>query len=185
MDIITVESIDRAFIKAVEGESGQYVSHCYQCGNCTAGCPLDFAFDIPVHQIMRLTQLGQKEKVLRSHAIWLCATCETCTTRCPREIDVARVMDVLRIMARREGMVSEEGVRAFYDSFLDSVKSHGRLYEVGVILKYNLQTKRLFTDAALGPKLLKKGKLHFLPENIKGVDAVKGIFERFAKKRGL
>ncbi|OGP54194.1 MAG: heterodisulfide reductase subunit C [Deltaproteobacteria bacterium RBG_13_52_11] len=184
METINAESIDRDFIQAVEKESGQYISHCYQCGNCTAGCPLNFVYDIPVHQIMRLVQVGQKEKVLRSHAIWLCATCETCTTRCPCEVDVARVMDVLRIMARREGTVSEEGVQAFYDAFLDSVKSHGRLYELGVIMKYNLHTKRPFTDAELGPKLLGKGKIHFVPKNIKGARAVKEIFGRFAKKRG-
>jgi heterodisulfide reductase subunit C len=184
METISIESINRGFIQAVEHESGQHIAHCYQCGNCTAGCPLNFVYDIPVHQIMRLVQLGQKGKVLHSHAIWLCATCETCTTRCPREIDVARVMDVLRIMARREGTVSEEGVRAFYDSFLDSVKSHGRLYELGVIMKYNLHTKRFFADAELGPKMLGKGKIHFLPKKIKGARAVKEIFERFAKKRG-
>lgn len=184
MEVIKVESIDRDFISAVEKASGQHVSHCYQCGNCTAGCPLNFVYDIPVNQIMRLVQVGQKGKVLHSHAIWLCATCETCTTRCPREIDVARVMDVLRMMARREGTVSEEGVQAFYDSFLDTVKSHGRLYELGVIMKYNLHTKRLFADAELGPQLLRTGKIHVLPERIKGAGAVKEIFERFAKKRG-
>ncbi|MBW2039547.1 MAG: 4Fe-4S dicluster domain-containing protein [Deltaproteobacteria bacterium] len=185
MEILDLASIDRDFIKAVEEESGQDISLCYQCGNCTAGCPYAFAFDIPVHQIMRLIQVGQKEEVLRSHAIWLCATCETCTTRCPRNIDVARVMDTLRIMARREGMVSEAGIRRFHDDFLDSVKRHGRVYEVGLLLKYNLQSGRPFADAELGPKLLGKGKLHYFPENIKGVGAVKEIFERFAKKRGL
>jgi heterodisulfide reductase subunit C len=183
METINTASIDRDFIQAVEHESGQQVAHCYQCGNCTAGCPLTFAFDIPVHQIMRLVQLGQKERVLRSHAIWLCATCETCTTRCPREIDVARVMDVLRMMARREGTVSEKGIKAFYDSFLDSVKRHGRLYELGVIMRYNLHTRRPFTDAELGPQLLAKGKIHLRPEKIKGAGAVKEIFARFAKKR--
>ncbi len=177
--------IDKDFIKAVEQESGQEISRCYQCGNCTAGCPLSFSYDIPVHQIMRLIQVGQKEKVLRSHAIWLCATCETCTTRCPCEVDVARVMDTLRIMARREGMVSERGIRRFYDAFLESVKRHGRLFEVGLLLRYNLQRGRPFADADLAPKLLGKGKLHFLPDDIKGIDAVRGIFERITKKMGL
>lgn len=184
MEILDLGSIDRSFSEAVREESGQDVSHCYQCGNCTAGCPLSFAYDIPVHQIMRLIQVGQREKVLRSHAIWLCATCETCTTRCPCEVDVARVMDTLRIMARMAGVVSEEKIRRFYDAFLDSVRRHGRLYEVGLLLKYNLRTGQPFADAELGPKLLGKGKLHFLPENIKGVHAVNEIFERFAKKRG-
>jgi heterodisulfide reductase subunit C len=51
-------------------------------------------------------------------------------------------------------------------------------------MKYNLQTKRPFTDAALGPKLMSKGKIHLLPSTIKGSRAVKEIFKRFAHKRG-
>jgi len=183
METITIESIHTEFIRAVEEESGQDVSQCYQCGNCTAGCPFAFSFDIPVHQIMRLVQMGQKEKVLGSRAIWLCATCETCTTRCPCEVDVAGVMDTLRVMARREKMVSERGIQRFYDAFLDSVRRHGRVYEVGVLMRYNLRSGRPFGDAELGPKLLGKGKLHFLPIRIQGTAAVKGIFDRFAKKR--
>jgi heterodisulfide reductase subunit C len=183
METLSIDSIDKDFVKAVEDESGQYLSHCYQCGNCTAGCPLAFAFDIPVHQIMRLLQLGQKDKVLSSHAIWLCATCETCTTRCPRDIDVAHVMDTLRVMARREGTISEAGIRRFYDIFLDSIKHYGRLYEVGTLLRYNLRSGKFFTDAELGPKLLTKGKLHFMPEKIRGAGAVRQIFERYARKR--
>jgi len=184
MENLDLSSIDKDFIEAVKNESGQDISHCYQCGNCTAGCPLSFAFDIPVHKIMRLIQMGQKDTVLRSHAIWLCATCETCTTRCPCEVDVARVMDILRIMARKEDTVSEERIRRFYDAFLESVKQHGRLFEVGLLLRYNLRTGRPFADVELGPKLMGKGKLHFFPRNIEGVDAVKEIFKRFAKKRG-
>ena len=95
---------DEDFVHRVEEESGQKVSLCYQCGNCTAGCPYTFAYDIPVSQIMRLVQAGQKKTVLSSKSIWLCATCESFTTRCPNMIDVACVMDVLRHMARREGL---------------------------------------------------------------------------------
>ncbi len=71
---------DKDFVDLVAEESEQDPSLCYQCGNCTAGCPFTFAFDIPVNQVMRLLQTGQKEKILSSHSIWLCATCETCTT---------------------------------------------------------------------------------------------------------
>ena len=34
-------------------------------------------------QIMRLVHLGAENEVLGSQAIWLCASCEACTTRCP------------------------------------------------------------------------------------------------------
>jgi len=177
------KAIDWKFIEQVKEESGQDPFLCYQCGNCTAGCPYTEVFDYPVNQVMRLLQTGQKEMILRSKSIWLCATCETCTTRCPCELDVAHIMDVLRIIARRENYVSEREVKQFYDSFLASLQKHGRVFEMGILMGYNLRSGHLFSDADLGPKILGKGKIHFLPTNIKGKDQVARIFEKFQKKR--
>ncbi|HBA54621.1 4Fe-4S dicluster domain-containing protein [Syntrophorhabdus aromaticivorans] len=183
MDALNLSKrVDWSFIDEVSKESGQKLSHCYQCGNCTAGCPYTQYFDYPVSQVMRLLQVGQKETILSSRAIWLCATCETCTTRCPCEIDVANVMDTLRIIARRENKVSEKEVKLFYDSFLASMKQHGRLFEVGTLITYNLKSGHFMADAELGPKVMEKGKVHFFPKNIKGRDKVAKIFARFQEK---
>ena len=188
MDALNLsKSTDWAFIEEVSLESGQKPSLCYQCGNCTAGCPYTQYFDYPVSQIMRLLQMGQKEAILSSKAIWLCASCQTCTTRCPCEVDVAHVMDTLRIIARRENKVSEKDVKLFYDAFLSSMKQHGRLFEMGTLMSYNLKSGHFFADAELGPKVMEKGKISFLPKNIKGRDKVANIFTRFqekAKKHG-
>ena len=188
MDSINLSSSTNwNFIEQVSKESGQNPSLCYQCGNCTAGCPYTHYFDYPVSQVMRLLQAGQKDTILDSKAIWLCATCETCTTRCPCDIDVAHIMDTLRIIARRENRVSEKDIKLFYDTFLSSVKQFGRMYEVGVLLGYNLKSGHIMTDAELGPKVLSRGKIHFFPKKIKGSDKVAQIFERYtnkAKKHG-
>jgi heterodisulfide reductase subunit C len=96
-------------------------------------------------------------------------------------------MDTLRIIARRENIVSEKDIKLFYDSFLGSMKQHGRLFEMGTLLTYNLKSGHYFADADLGPKVLEKGKIHFFPKNIKGRDKVAKIFTRFqekAKKHG-
>ena len=175
-------NVDREFVRQVSEESGQNPSLCYQCGNCTAGCPYTPYFDYPVSKVMRLVQAGQKDTLLSSKAIWLCATCETCTTRCPCNIDVAGVMDTLRIMARREGRVSEKDIKLFYDTFLGSMKQFGRIYEVGILLGYNLKSGHLMADADLGPKVMSRGKIHFLPKKIKGADKVAKIFNRFQEK---
>jgi len=98
---------DTSFQAAVARESGQKLVSCYQCGNCTAGCAYTQNYDIPVHKVMRLVQLGDREAALSCRSLWLCATCQACTTRCPNNIDVARVMDVLRHMARRAGYAPE------------------------------------------------------------------------------
>lgn len=172
---------DSAFISAVEAESGQQVRLCYQCGNCTAGCPYSFVYDYPVNQIMRLVQAGQKDAVLGSKSIWLCGTCQSCTTRCPNNIDVARIMDVLRHMARRERRVAQENVKSFTDAFLDSVRAHGRVFELGIMIDYIMRSGRFWTDADLAPKMLPKGKLAFKAHDIQGKEAVARIFERFEK----
>ena len=183
MDTINLtEKTDWAFIEQVTKESGQNPSHCYQCGNCTAGCPYTQYFDYPVSQVMRLLQAGQKDTILNSKSIWLCATCETCTTRCPCEVDVTHIMDTLRIIARREGRVSEKDIKLFYDSFLESVKQYGRMFEMGIIMNYKLRSGHLFGDAELGPTMMSKGKIHLLPKKIKGADKVAKIFTRYQEK---
>jgi heterodisulfide reductase subunit C len=176
-------STDKAFIDRVRQEAGEDPFLCYQCGNCTAGCPNTEFFDYPVSQIMRLLQAGQKETILNSKAIWLCATCETCTTRCPCEIDVAHIMDTLRNIAVREKRFTEKDVKTFYESFLTSVKNHGRIFELEILMRYNLTSGHVFTDAELGPKIMSKGLIHFFPKNIKGKDEVLRIFKKSAEKR--
>lgn len=179
MEIVNLGATDRDFIRDVEEESGQVVSRCYQCGNCTAGCPMGFTYDHQVHKLMRLIQAGQRETVLSCKAIWFCATCESCTVRCPNNIDVATVMDVCRHMARRAGKHGVRPVRVFGSSFLKTVELFGRTHEMGLMGAYMLLTGRLFTDLDLVPKILPKGKLALKPHTVKARKEVAAIFRRF------
>jgi heterodisulfide reductase subunit C len=88
----------------VEALSGQKLLACYVCGKCSAGCPLAALMDIPPHQVIRLLQLGQDEEVLHARTPWLCSSCFTCATRCPRGINLAAVMEALRALALRKGV---------------------------------------------------------------------------------
>jgi heterodisulfide reductase subunit C len=132
---------------------------------------------------MRLIQLGQKEVVLGSRSIWLCADCQACTTRCPCNIDIARVMETLRFFSVEQDTVSIKDVQLFYDEFINSVKLFGRVFETGLLATYNLRSKKLFTDIDLAPKVLKKGKLSIKPHRIHGRKQVAGIFKRFEDYR--
>lgn len=185
MDVINLpQARDPSFTKAVESESGQNVASCYQCGNCTAGCPAGFVYDMQAHQIMRGVQLGLKNQVLGAASLWMCLSCSTCSLRCPNNIDVAAVMETLRHMARREGRVAVPRVDKFWRSFLDTVRYCGRTYELGVMALYMLRSLRVFTDVDLAPQALRKRKLDLLPHGVPdgGAEAVGRILDRYRKR---
>lgn len=92
-------------ISEIHAISGVDVRACYQCGKCTAGCPMASTMDLMPNQILRLLQLGEHEAVLKSRTIWQCAACLTCAARCPKDVDPARVMDALRTLLMRRGLV--------------------------------------------------------------------------------
>lgn len=174
---------DGGFAAAVARRSGQDIRSCYQCGNCAAGCPAGFAYDMQANQIMRGVQLGLKDLVLRSRSLWMCLSCSVCSLRCPNGIDVAAVMETLRHMAREEGRVNAPRVEKFWLSFLATVRQFGRSYEIGTMVLYMLRSLRLTTDVDLAPTALGKGKLGLLPHLTPGgADAVDRIFRRYRER---
>lgn len=163
--------------------TGISAAHCYQCGKCSAGCPLAAEMDYPPSVIMRMLQTGRPEledKVLSSYSIWLCLSCETCYTRCPMEIDIPTLMDDLRRRALRLKKVHPKAkdIIAFHRSFLDSIKFTGRLYEVGLIVDYKTRTRHLLQDVLMAPVLFFKGKLGLLPHAVKDRSNLSRIFAK-------
>jgi heterodisulfide reductase subunit C len=84
------------FIETLEEISGTSIYACYDCGKCSSGCPFVYKMDHTVNQIINYIKMGQKEKVLSSNAPWICSSCLTCSVRCPREVDIAAVMEAVR-----------------------------------------------------------------------------------------
>lgn len=176
---LKLNQLDNQFIKQIEKASGQKLNDCYQCGKCTAGCPIAHSAEFPPHKIMRMLQLGIKEPVLASSTIWLCLSCVTCTARCPKEVDLACIMDSLRELAIKEGVIQaqKQPIKLFEKLFLDSIRRHGKLYEMGTLARFNLLTLQPFQDMELLLPLLKKGKLKFTPKNIKDLEKLVRIFK--------
>lgn len=174
---------DPAFKRQVEKESGQNLSLCYQCGNCTAGCPGSQVYDRQVSQIMRAVQMGLKDEALKNRSLWLCLSCSTCSARCPNNIDVAAVMETLRMMARREGWVQDRPIESFWKAFLDTVRLTGRSFELGVMADYMARTLRGWGNLEIAPTALLKNKMPFVPSVIQGREEVARIFKRYAEKR--
>ncbi len=100
---ISAETIRSPFVADVEEISGQGLLECNQCGRCSAGCPVVAAMDLLPSQAIRLAQLGLEE-VLESTTIWICASCLTCVTRCPKGVDLPRLMEALRQVTLRRGV---------------------------------------------------------------------------------
>ncbi len=88
-------------VRRIEELSGQRVQDCYQCGCCTAGCPIGEMMDPPPNKAIRLLQLGYAESLLASEGIWLCASCLVCGTRCPRNVDYAKIAEACRALVLR------------------------------------------------------------------------------------
>lgn len=169
-------------LTAVAQQSGQRVQRCYQCGKCSAGCPAAYAMDMPPHQVMRSVQLGLDE-VLQSSAIWLCIFCQTCSARCPCEIDVPSVMESLRMLAVARGYEpAEKEVFLFHQEFLKMIKGYGRVPELRLGANFNRKSRHFFANAELLPYMLFKKKVSLvrsllLPPKAKGVEKARKLFD--------
>ena len=162
----------------VEERSGEKPRLCFQCGKCTAGCLFDFAMDVSPHQVMKLVQYGQRERLLESRTIWICASCETCTARCPNDIDVAGVIDTLRAMALEEGVKpAERNISLFHACFLGNIRATGRISEPVLMGAYKALSGDLASDVGLAARMLAKGKIKLIPSVVKRRREVRRIFK--------
>ena len=93
---LSAARLSSPFVTQVEKISGQKLLACYQCGKCSAGCPMAAHMDILPNQIIRLAQLGMEEKLLKSNAVWTCVSCLTCNSRCPKSVRIAEVIEAIR-----------------------------------------------------------------------------------------
>ena len=163
------------------------VGKCYQCGKCSAGCPVTDEMDYPPSYILRLLQTETPEnddKVLRSFSIWVCLACEMCIGRCPMEIDIPPMMDFLRSESIRQNKVNPKAknILSFHKAFLNTINNSGRLSEMSLIKDYKLRTFNLFQDLKLAPQMISKGKLHLGSEKIADLVNFKKIFSKTIKK---
>ncbi|MHB8172195.1 MAG: 4Fe-4S dicluster domain-containing protein [Thermincolia bacterium] len=185
---INTQEGGRDFLRLVEAESGQNIRECYQCGKCSGGCPFAQTMDYAPNQILEMINYGLEESLLESKAIQMCIGCATCEANCPSGFAMHEVMHALRKLAKVKGVATREKlIPLFNKMFLDTVQENGRLHEIGLILKFNYAQQQLLKDTGLGPKMFIKGMMDFgdvFPHRIKGVDAVKKIFDNVQKMGG-
>lgn len=145
---------------------GEKLMRCFQCGTCTSDCPVaKFSDTYRPRQIIRMTQLGMKDKVLNSDTLWLCASCFTCTDRCPQDVEVANVIRVLRNMAAERGLMPQ-----VFKEEAASILDTGYAYRIP-----ELRVKKRET---LGLPPLPKGNPESVRKSLKGIS----LFEQACTK---
>ncbi|OGR29092.1 MAG: heterodisulfide reductase subunit C [Desulfuromonadales bacterium GWD2_61_12] len=182
--LLSRETMNLDFVRKVENLSGSSVRRCFQCGKCSAGCPMRSFMEHPPNRIVRLLQLGQYERVLAGRSIWYCASCETCSTRCPNKVDLAAIMDALRKCAwDAQGPSKESRVQLANRLFIENIRTYGRQYEMRLAAVFNVKSGQLLKDLMLGPKLITRGKLKMFHRKNDNVAEIDQIFARIEAMR--
>ncbi|WP_066424251.1 4Fe-4S dicluster domain-containing protein [Anabaena sp. 4-3] len=160
------DKMNHEFLKQVLAEGGEYaaIASCMQCGTCSGGCTNADRMDILPRSLVLMIQRGEWEKVLQSQALWLCTSCQICTTRCPRGVRPSDVMEAVKAIAIREG-IKNDSVR-FNQIFVELIKKRGILFEPELMQQYGGMAAVL-EQAELGIKLALRGKISPFPAQVK------------------
>ena len=155
---------------------------CLQCHKCTAGCPVSTSMDFPPSRIVRLAQLGRNETLLASQSIWLCTSCQTCSTRCPAGVDPCALQDGLRRISQKEAhLPADPRAAAAADAFLWSIERSGRTHELRMVARYKLKTKTFLEMFFLGIAMFFRGKLKLFGKKAKSPRIIRDIIRRYMR----
>lgn len=177
----------------VEKLAHTQVNDCYQCGKCTAGCPRGDVMDVGPTRLIRLVQTGAVLEAARAESIWQCVSCLTCSTRCPKSVNISGVVDALRQISVERGMTAKRFRRTvlFQQEFLRNIRRNGRTNELELVVFWKLlgfasdfNPLAALRDAHLGPKMFLRHKLHFMPGSpVRDKAVVRRIFDRCMAER--
>jgi heterodisulfide reductase subunit C len=182
---LTGQGLDRDFMSAL-APAREKLRVCIQCGTCTASCATSYAMDYTPRQLWRMIQLGLKDEVLNSKALWLCSICYSCTLYCPHGIPLTETIGTLKRLAMSEGIYKYKESRNFYRAFVDTVRSHGRMNEVELMIRYFLSTNPLMAVnyAPLALTLLSKGKVNLGLPKLVGPGRLDKLFRKVEELEG-
>ncbi|MEJ2718903.1 MAG: 4Fe-4S dicluster domain-containing protein [Deltaproteobacteria bacterium] len=126
---VTTEEMVRQFTDSIlSAHGGHRLPSCYQCGKCTAGCPVARVTDaFSPKKFIRLAQLGLENMALdKKSPIWLCATCYNCTEVCPQDVEPTEIFIALKTFAIRRGILPMGRKMGF-----GTLAKKGRMFDVG------------------------------------------------------
>jgi len=160
---------------------GYKIKRCLQCGTCTGTCPVSYAMDITPRQAIALFRAGHIEDVLHSRTIWLCASCYSCTVRCPVGIRVTDTLYALKRIAMEQKIYPPKfPVHTLSRVFINNVYKYGRNYELGLGIRYFLSTNivKLFTNIGYAWSMIRRGRLGLIPKKLKNINQMHAIIKK-------
>ena len=105
--------VDPTLLKELKEYGAVGVEKCFNCGNCTAICPLtsdEYAFP---RNMIRMVQVGQREKMTQSLDPWLCYYCGDCSVTCPKGAEPGETMMAARRWLTAQYDTSGHGARLY------------------------------------------------------------------------
>ncbi|RPJ04085.1 MAG: 4Fe-4S dicluster domain-containing protein, partial [Spirochaetaceae bacterium] len=157
MTLVVSKEVKTGLIDLVEKTSGVSIRECLQCKKCSSGCPVHTISDIGPAEIIRRLQLGAGDELLENDLVWKCVSCETCYSRCPMQIDMAAIMDSIRVIAvQKKTSGAKDRVHLFDKFFLGTVRLFGRTYDIGMLAAYKTGTSTYLQDTGKFPMMLWK-----------------------------
>ena len=188
----------KPMVREVMERSQQNILACYQCRRCAAGCPVgEETGYITPDRLIRMITLGDRENALNNQLVWRCVSCYTCGTRCPNDIQTARITETIKKIAKENHLDPlKPKVAHFHDTFVNSGIRWGRLnemefmsfYELKNTLKYLKRMKfkaiydELMAKTKLGLGMARRKRMHFSFQSAKGRSEIKRLYKKAKKK---
>jgi len=173
---------DPSFIEEIKKmPGGDRILDCIQCGVCAGSCHARFAMDYSPMQILKMAHLGLKQEVLSSSTIWICASCYTCASRCPRNLNIPAIMSGLKHMAMKDNVKAPIELKPkFHKAFTEIVGKYGRMHEPALQMRLTKKTspRQLLRNASLGVRMLRKGKLNLKPSKLAATTHFSKVVEK-------
>jgi len=186
---------DYELLEQLETAGPFQAAACFQCRKCTNGCPVTFAMDLYPDEVIRMVLSGQRDKVLRCQTIWVCAACETCTTRCPNEVKIAELMDCLKELAIQEAVpCPQPQILTLHETFLENLRKRGRVFESTFLARYLLRSGELRRkwiagtwrqELKLGWQMFYKGRFSLFPKSVRGKKEIRAILSHRKQKNEI
>lgn len=191
--LIYETAASRSLVEEVQQRSGQNLQACYQCRRCAAGCPVGEETGVTPDRLIRMILVGDREAALNNLLVWKCVSCYTCGTRCPNNIQTARITETLKKMSKEAHLKPlTPRIADFHNAFMTSTGHLGRVNEIELMAIYETKTllkelakgnvkaavEEMKSQAKLGAEMTKLKRMHFGMDRVKNRAEIKALYKK-------